>query len=137
VPTATPFQGSLQLDAPGDGTAAGGKQQFQWVANFTPPAGQAFELVFWKPGQNPLQSSFGLAAPTTGNSASPDLDDLDSKLGDLLNPGEYLWGVLLVQTEPYQRLQFLGQQRTFIYTRSSGGDGGGNDNGGQNSGEGG
>jgi hypothetical protein len=109
------------------------------VANFTPPAGQAFELVFWQAGQDAMRNSFGLGAPTANNSLSPDLDDLDGKLGDLLNPGEYLWGLLLVQTEPYQRLQFLGQQRTFIYTRSGGSapDSGDNNNGGQNSGEGG
>ena len=85
-----------------------------------------------------MRSGFGLAAPTAKNSVSPDLDDLDGKLGDLLNPGQYIWGVLLVQTEPYRRLQFLGQQRTYIYTRGgSPPDSGGNNNGGQNSGEGG
>jgi hypothetical protein len=107
---------------------------FEWDPNFTPAAGQAFELIFWKAGQDPMAAGFGLAAPTTNNSVSADMESLDSVLGDLLEPGPYRWGVLLVEEDPYQRLDFLGGGWTFNFTRSGGGSSGGGSSG-ESSGE--
>jgi len=121
--TVTPIPagaGAVQLLQPVDNSAGNESQRFQWVASVRPGEGQAFELVFWRAGQNPLANGFGLAAPTTNNEISVDLSALDSRLGDLLEPGEYLWGLLLVQTDPYQRIQFMGAQNNFRFYREGG-----------------
>lgn len=70
-------------------------------------------------------SGFGLAAPTQEKNTIADLATLDSTLGALLEPGDYYWGVLLVQREPYQRLQYLGGGYRFSFDRSSSSSGGG------------
>ncbi|MEZ4555006.1 MAG: hypothetical protein R2851_00970 [Caldilineaceae bacterium] len=53
-----------------------------------------------------MATGFGLAPPTRGTSLAVDLNQLDHDLGNLLQPGLYRWGVLLVQVAPYQRLAF-------------------------------
>ena len=83
-------------------------------------------------------SGFGRAAPTTSTKAPVNLRTLDEKLGDLLEPGKYKWGILLVRVSPYQRVQFMGQAHTFRFDRSgnnTGGGSGSSSGGGQNSGE--
>lgn len=132
VPTPTAVTGSIEPVAPGDGNSGERQQTFSWTANFTPSEGYAFELVFWKAGQDPLRQSFGLAAPTTNLNVTLDLPRLDEQLGGTFDTGEYLWGVLLVRTTPsYERLQYLGGGYRFTYYRG-GGDSG---SGGQSSGE--
>ena len=125
------FVGQITPVEPGDGEGGGGQWIFRWNANFTPTPGTAFEMVFWRPGEDPLASGFGLAAPTTDTSVTPDLDVLDDVLGGRLDNGQYVWGVLLVQTDPYQRIAYLGGGNQFYFTRSSGGS----NNGGPSSGE--
>lgn len=71
-----------------------------------------------------MGAGFGLAAPTTNSSVNADLATLDSVLGDLLEPGPYRWGVLLVNEDPYQRIEYLGGGWTFTFTREGGGGGG-------------
>ena len=115
----------MELLTPGDGTSGGGDQLFEWRTTIQPAEGQAFELVFWPAGTDPMARGFGLAAPTTGNRISADLVDLDARLGDLLGPGDYNWGLIMVQTDPYRRIQFLGQQHRFQYVRNAGSSGGG------------
>jgi hypothetical protein len=135
LPTPTVTIGDLQLVAPGNHAANSGLQEFQWTANFKPDPGLAFEVVFWKAGQNPMTNGFGLAAPTTGNKITVDLNALDAKLGNLLEPGDYQWGILLVRVSPYQRLRFMDQVRTFRFDRGGSNNGGGSSGGGQSSGE--
>jgi hypothetical protein len=127
--------GQVTLIEPVNGSGGGGQRIFQWQANFSPAAGTAFELVFWRPEENPLANSFGLAAPTTDSSVAADLDLLDDVLGSRLDNGQYLWGVLLVRTEPYERIAYLGGGYEFNFTRSSGSSGGGGSGGGPSSGE--
>lgn len=136
LPAPTATIGDVQLVAPGNNAASSGLAEFQWTANFTPDPGLGFEVVFWKAGQNPLANGFGLAAPTTRNKVNVDLNALDASLGDLLEPGDYQWGVLLVRVSPYQRVKFMGQSRTFRFDRGSNDNGGGSSSGGgQKSGE--
>ena len=123
--------GAVKLLSPEDRISGSGRLTFSWQAPFSPPSGQAFELVFWRPGQDPLTSAFGLAAPTLETWESVDLNALDHALGNLLQPGEYEWGVLLVQTSPYRRIAFLGDAHHFKFSRTYG-DGG---SGGESSGE--
>lgn len=78
-----------------------------------------------------MGNGFGLAAPTTGTEITVNLDELDDLLGGRLDNGQYQWGILLVRTEPYERIGYLGGGFTFNFTRSSGGS----NNGGPSSGE--
>ncbi|MEZ4659541.1 MAG: protein phosphatase 2C domain-containing protein [Caldilineaceae bacterium] len=139
TPTATvyapPAGNSVHLLSPVSGTTVDSAMRFEWQASFTPAAGQGFELVFWKEGQDAMRNGFGLAAPTTNTNVLADLPNLDSRLGDLLEPGDYRWGILLVQTEPYQRLQYLGEGFAVRYARAGGGGGSGSSGGGVSSGE--
>lgn len=124
----------MVLVEPLDGTTAGGQRLFRWNANFTPSPGTGFELIFWRPGEDPIASGFGLAAPTTETGVTVDLDALDDILGERLDNGdEYRWGVLLVRTNPYTRVSYLGGGYTFLFSRSN--SGGGGNNGGPSSGE--
>lgn len=130
MPPPTVASGQVTLVEPVDGTTGGGQRIFRWTPNFTPSPGTAFELVFWRPGEDPLASGFGLAAPTTESSVTADLDALDDVLGDRLDNGdEYRWGVLLVRTDPYTRVSYLGGGYTFLFSRSNGGGGGGGNGG--------
>lgn len=116
---------------PGNGESGNGQQIFTWSANFTPSEGYAFELVFWRPGQDPMVNGFGMAAPTTNLNVTLDLVRLDEQLGALFDTGEYDWGLLLVRTTPaYERIKYLGGGRRFIYYRD-----GSPNSGGQSSGE--
>lgn len=138
VPTPAPPpppSGSAQLLEPGDGDGGGGERIFRWKVDFTPAAGQAFELIFWKPGQDPMANGFGLASPTLNNNITVNLNVLDDQLGPLLDSGNYEWGVLLVQTSPYKRLRFLDATHKFAYSRDGGGGSKGSTGGGQSSGE--
>ncbi|MEZ4731653.1 MAG: protein kinase [Caldilineaceae bacterium] len=137
APTATPTAvvGTIDPVVPGEGESGSGQRIFEWTANFTLAEGNFFEIVFWKPGQDPMTQSIGLAAPTTNLNVTLDLERLDEQLGELLDTGEYQWGVLLVRTTPaYERVKYLGGGRHFTYYR----DGGGSSNpgsGGPSSGE--
>ncbi|MBX3014503.1 MAG: serine/threonine protein kinase [Caldilineaceae bacterium] len=117
--TPTPVVGAIAPIAPDNGESGSGQRTFSWSADFTPAEGYAFELVFWRPGQNPMIQSIGMAAPTTNLSVNLDLERLDDQLGSLFDVGEYQWGVLLVRTTPaYERIQYLGSGRSFTYARS-------------------
>ena len=72
-----------------------------------------------------MNSSFGPAGSTRETSLTVDLDKAADALPHLLQSGqEYQWGVLLVELNPYQRVQYLGGGHRFRFERSSGGGGG-------------
>ena len=126
--TATPVQvptAVVALIEPGQGAVVSGVRLFSWQANQSPPAGQSFELVFWRPGQDPLRDAFGPAGLTQGSAGQIqlDLDKADQTLGALFDPGDYLWGVMLVQTTPYQRIRLASEGRAFRFEGSSGSGG--------------
>lgn len=108
----------MQPLKPADNTSSHNQIVFAWDATFIPGADFAFELIFWKAGQDPLGQGFGVAAPTVTKQVSVDLQRLDNTLGTLLEPGTYQWGVLLVRTTPsYERIDYLGGGRNVIYIR--------------------
>ena len=115
TPTVTPVPITVQLAVPNDRVGGSGNTTFAWRANGAPEEGQAYEVIFWKDGKNPLVDGFGIAQPTRRNSITVDLDALDDRLDGLLDPGEYRWGVLLVNRDPYERLKFFGESRLFRY----------------------
>ena len=91
-----------------------GRVLFRWAPSGDLQPGLAYELVFWKPGQDPLSDSFGPVGVRQEPEAWVDLDKTTEYLPVLFSyDADYEWGVLLVRQEPYQRLAFLGGGRPF------------------------
>ncbi|MCB9150094.1 MAG: hypothetical protein H6641_15160 [Caldilineaceae bacterium] len=109
---------SIEPVRPQPGEAGRSFFSFEWRADGPLQDGQKFELVLWRPEQDPLNDGFGLAAPTTNTHVNVDLDRLDNTLGGLFDEGEYRWGVLLVTENPYRRLLYLGGGSQFFYDTS-------------------
>jgi hypothetical protein len=97
---------------------AGEAWQVAWQTSFVLAEGEAFELVFWNEGQDPLRDGIGLASPTTDNRVVIDLAALDNRQARLLEPGDYRYGVLLVRLSPYERVGYFGSSLVFRYVRS-------------------
>lgn len=124
-PPALPVGGSVTLVEPLDAVLQG-RRTFRWSTNVTLAENQYFELVFWPVGRDPLGSSFGPAGSIKETTLTVDLDKTADVLPHLFQPGQdYEWGVLLVELNPYRRLQYLGGGQRFRFERSSGGGGGG------------
>lgn len=103
------------LQGPGDNSKLNGRQTFSWNTNVAPGLNEAFEVVIYKQGQNQL-SGAGLADPVTGNAVTVDLNAINQNPGHPLNPGDWLWGVNLVQRTPYKPLQSLAGGWRFNFT---------------------
>lgn len=113
--------GQVQLVSPIDNTLGNGHQLFEWQTNFTPASGQGFELIFWRDFEDPIVNGFDLAAPTKKTQILVDLDALDKVLGNLLELRRYLWGILLVNEDPYTRLKLLEGGRSYEFPRDRSG----------------
>ena len=127
TPTETPTRlpVAVNLVVPNPGVSGADGVLFDWNATGTLAPNEAYELIFWKPGQDPLTQGFGLAEPTRSTQVRVDLTDLDNRLGALLDPGDYLWGVRIVATAPeYAPIEFTGESRMFRYAGQSAGGGG-------------
>ena len=92
---------------PDEQAASETDQRYEWTANFTLPAGHAFELVFWRRDEDPFVSGLGYAGTTTETSDIVKWSDME------VAPDVYYWGVLLVKTDPYERVKYLGGGRSF------------------------
>jgi hypothetical protein len=114
---------AVTLIEPGPGAIGAGVRLFSWQASQSPAPTQGFELVFWRPGQDAMRDAFGPIGATQGSSGQMqvDLDRADQVLGALFDPGDYLWGVMLVETTPYQRIGLVSEARAFRFERSGGG----------------
>ena len=112
---------SLSMVNPSESTTVFGNYRFEWSTNVILQANQGLELVLWKPNENPMTQSFGLAEPTSNSFVQADLEKLDNTLGNRLEPGIYFAGVLLVEKSPYKRIQLLGNGREIRFERSSSG----------------
>ncbi|MFZ2487441.1 MAG: protein kinase [Anaerolineae bacterium] len=126
-PTATPAPPPaairVGLTGPASGSAGRGTQTFSWQANQSPSANQAFEFVFWKQGQDPMRDAFGPVGTVqaANGQVAVNLESIDGTLGPLFDPGEYLWGVLLVETAPYRRIGLVSDAWSFRYETGGGG----------------
>ncbi len=109
---------AVALLEPNDGDTRQSDVTFRWaMTGGSLPAGQAFEVFFYKAGEDPLRG-FGLAAPTTGNSVQVNLAALDAEANHPLDPGAYLWGVRLVQQATGASLRVLAEGRRINYERA-------------------
>lgn len=100
-------------------TELGGRQEFEWWANFALGPNQAFDLVFWEPNGDPMRDEFSLVAATKASVVSIDLENALAFMLQLRTERHYKWGVLLVELTPYRRIQFLRGEHTFrlVYSR--------------------
>ncbi|MEM7133046.1 MAG: hypothetical protein AAF702_42485 [Chloroflexota bacterium] len=92
---------------PPAGSKAGGTQEFSWQSDIFLAKGDAYEVILWKPGDDPISTGFALTSPTTASSVQIKWDTLNDLLKDRLNPGIYEWGVLIITVEPYTRHQLI------------------------------
>lgn len=107
-----------------------GISTFRWQVNQVATNNQAFELAFWRPGLDPIVGAFSPVGTTQANSGSMtvDLDAADITLGAMFDPGDYRWGVLLVETNPYRRVVLISEPWAFRYERSGSNSDGSNNN---------
>jgi hypothetical protein len=107
----------VTIDSPLDEASANSSARFKWSADAALAPGQAFEVLFWRQGEDALRDG----RPVVG--AGPQLDLLLPVQS--LAQGSYRWSVWLVQVEPaYERLRQLSEPRTFTVSSASGGGGG-------------
>lgn len=112
-PTTPPVALTISLIEPNPGDSFGGQRTFIWkiVAGALSP-GQAMELVLWYPGEDPLLNGRSLApAHSSATQLTVDVN--------VLPPGTYYWGILLVEMQPaYRRLRLLSEPRLFYRVES-------------------
>lgn len=121
-PTATPAANtrSVQILSPENGAAVSYETTFVWRSGFSLGAGELFEVVLWRQGQDPVRDGFGVHGATTDARITVNMAGVDRDLSQL-EPGEYQWGVLLVRLQPrYERLAYLGGGRILRYDRPPG-----------------
>lgn len=118
---------SVNLGGP-FGSPLGGLQTFSWQPAFTLGHGEAFELIYYKVGQDPMRDGFSPAEATGATSLLVDLDESIRRIPQLQSGFDYVWSVLLVKTNPYQRVAALSSGHQFrlepifpIKDRDSGG----------------
>lgn len=112
---------TVTLISPAPAEVIGGVVTFRWQASRPLSGNQAFELAFWKAGQNPLAEAFSPSAATQNNEITVDLNKADVAMGLLFDAGDYLWGVLLVEPPPnYQRLGLASEGRPFHFQPNGG-----------------
>lgn len=118
-----------------------GLKEFSWQPNFALGYGEAFELIFWRIGQDPMIHGFSPLEASGASTVLVDLEESIRRIPQLQNGYDYVWSVLLIQTHPYQRLKLLSPGHQFRLEKLSqggggssppgnGGDNGGGDNGG-------
>jgi hypothetical protein len=92
--------------APNDGQSSRAPLTFAWTADAPLAAGQEFEVVFWNAnGESEAQARGWVRSSPQSQALIP---------ADKIPAGAYKWALLLVTTEPYQRLRRLAGPFTFV-----------------------
>ncbi|HSN74439.1 MAG TPA: DUF4352 domain-containing protein [Anaerolineae bacterium] len=111
---------AVALLEPNDGDVRSGVVTFRWaVTDGALPAGQAYELFFYRAGQDPLRDGFGLTAPVVDSSVQVNLAGLDADPNFPLDPGPFLWGVRLVQQSTGSPVSVAAEGRRLVFERTS------------------
>ena len=113
APVAAPVSDSVTLLSPPDQTSSSDQISFAWQGQALLPAGQAYEVIVWRPGQSPLTEGLGIAPPGLAESLTVQLQGLQ-EVG-IMQPGAYQWGVLRVTADPYTRLALLSPVGAFYF----------------------
>lgn len=110
----------VTLLRPNNGDSGAGVVAFEWrLEGGALGPNQAMELVFWQEGQTAMENG----KSPTGASDKARFDVDFAAQSALLPPGQYRWGVLLVQTSPsYSRIRLLSDERAFRVESSGGGE---------------
>lgn len=101
-----------------------GLKEFSWQPNFALGYGEAFELIFWRTGQDPMIHGFSPLEASGASTVLVDLEESIRRIPQLQNGYDYVWSVLLIQTHPYQRLTLLSPGHQFRLEKLSHGGGG-------------
>ena len=117
TPVLTPTIGSVRLIAPAPDATGSRSLTFSWDADFRLPPGYAFELVFWREGEDPFIEGRSPREATQATSITVNLIELYASLPGptILRPGRNYWGVLVVETNPYKRIKIASPERTFNF----------------------
>ena len=108
-----PTQATVEL--PPDNAASNAPTRFKWTANAALAEGQAFEVLFWRPGEEGRRD---------GRSVKGASSESDVMLPiDTLAQGGYQWGVWLVRVSPpvYEKIRMLAGPFTFTVSPGGGG----------------
>lgn len=109
--TASDVSGSITLLGP-SATTLGGRQTFRWRSNSSLRSGEAYDLVLWEVGQEPMQG-FSLVPPRNTSQAVVDFDVSASVLPQLINGRQYQWGIIRVRLQPLRRIELLSSSLPF------------------------
>ena len=112
---------SVNLLSPADGHTGHGVITFSWATEHPLAENQAFEPVFWRAGTDPMRDGRGYGGSTRNKSITINWDELS------VAADGYQWGVLLVETNPYKRLHYMGGGFGFQFTGPDGGGDSGGD----------
>ncbi|MCB0047777.1 MAG: protein phosphatase 2C domain-containing protein [Caldilineaceae bacterium] len=112
-----------------------GRKTFSWTA--LPgglPEGYAYELVFWRPGEDGLVNGSSPVGSGPAPFVQVDMAAADNSLGTIVDPGnETCWGVRLWDTVQDRKVVMVSAGcRRFTYTGTSGSPPPSDDNGGNN-----
>ena len=99
TPTRLIVSAPVLTEPPAD-AATSGNVLFRWQPTGPLPPGTAYEIVAWGRSELPA-GAVGIAAPTLETSLAVNLDMV---YPGLLTTSEINWTVLVVQTQPYERL---------------------------------
>jgi hypothetical protein len=133
TPTARPAA-TLRADtpAPGPTGSAGvilrqpparemirGSALFAWdeAPGFALKATESYELIIWKPGQDPLKNGMSPVEATPARAVRVNLsaaDATDDAFGRFIEPGDLFWGIAL-RDAMGQRTKLLSEARAFVY----------------------
>lgn len=103
---------TVTLVEPLEGTLFG-RRVFRWAGSVDMQPGQMYELVFWPAGGDPMVDGFGPVGAQPANEVTVDLGATADHLAQFMYGRDYEWGILLVSTEPYQRIRYLGGGHPF------------------------
>jgi hypothetical protein len=87
---------------------------FSFEAVDAPPRGQAYEIAFWRPGQDAEADGFSPGQHFSGK-LELNLEQLYTKRSDQFFPGDYLWGVRLIELKTLSPVRLLGEPRRFRF----------------------
>jgi len=109
---AGPYAATIQT--PGDGHNSRSPVPFAWSADAPLAPGQEFEVVFWNANSESEAQARGWVR------SSPQTQVVIP--ADKAPPGVYQWALLLVTTEPYQRIRRLAGPFTLVVPGEGGSD---------------
>lgn len=101
TPTPLPPLSAPALVAPAANATGSGEVEFIWTPTGELPPGTGYEVVLWDQGEDPAAAR-GVAPPTTASSLRANLNVM-SQVGLFRGP-QFNWTVLIVRTDPYERL---------------------------------